>query len=78
MAYLCASSCSGMCFLFQREDATSQSSFSGQGQKRNSINNKMDGSSSSVTPQSTLIHPQNGCFEGREHLIQESLKQKIP
>jgi hypothetical protein len=62
--------------FFQREDATYQSSFSGQGQKRNSVNNKMDDSSSSVTPQSTLIHPQNGCFEGREHLIQKRLKQK--
>lgn len=59
-----------------REDATSQSSFSGLGQERNSVSNKMDGSSSSVNPQSTLIHPQNGCCESREHLIDESSKQK--
>lgn len=63
-------------FFFQREDATSQSSFSGLGQERNSVSNKMDGPSSSVNPQSTLIHRQNGSFESREPLTQESLKQK--
>jgi len=78
MAYSWASSgCFGMCFLFfQSEGATSQSSFSGLGQERNSVSNKMDGFSSSLNPQSTLIHRQNGSFESREPLTQESLKQK--
>ncbi|XP_066314051.1 uncharacterized protein [Miscanthus floridulus] len=58
------------------EGATSQSSFSGLGQERNSVSNKMDGFSSSLNPQSTLIHRQNGSFESREPLTQESLKQK--
>ncbi|XP_066305953.1 uncharacterized protein [Miscanthus floridulus] len=58
------------------EDATSQSSFIGLGQEHNSVSNKMDGSSSSVNPQSTLILRQNGSFESREPLTQESLKQK--
>lgn len=61
--------------FFQSEDATSQSSIGGLGQERNS-SNKMDGPSSSVNPQSTLIHHQNGSFESREPLTQESLKQK--
>ncbi|WVZ71919.1 hypothetical protein U9M48_020448 [Paspalum notatum var. saurae] len=64
-----------------KEDATSQSSFSGVGQERNSVANKIDGSKaldngSLVNPQSTSIHHQNGSFESREPLIQESLKQK--
>ncbi|EES02635.1 hypothetical protein BDA96_03G107200 [Sorghum bicolor] len=59
-----------------REDATSQSPLSGLDQERNSVSNKMDGSNSSVNPQSSLIHRQNGSFESREPLTQESLKQK--
>ncbi|RLM93230.1 uncharacterized protein C2845_PM08G07470 [Panicum miliaceum] len=64
-----------------REDATSQSSSSGVGQERNSVANKMDGSKSfdngsSINPQITSIYPQNGSFGRREHLIQESMKQK--
>ncbi|RLN21923.1 uncharacterized protein C2845_PM07G04180 [Panicum miliaceum] len=64
-----------------REDVTSQSSSSGVGQERNSVANKMDGSksfdnASSINPQITSIYPQNGSFESREHLIQESMKQK--
>jgi len=66
---------------FQREDATSQSSSSGVGQDRNSVANKMDGAKSfdngsSINPQISSIYPQNGSFGSREHLIQESMKQK--
>jgi len=66
---------------FQREDATSQSSSSGVGQERNSVANKMDGTKSfengsSINPQITSIYPQNGSFGSREHLIQETMKQK--
>ncbi|XP_039846778.1 uncharacterized protein LOC120706252 isoform X2 [Panicum virgatum] len=64
-----------------REDATSQSSSSGVGQDRNSVANKMDGAKSfdngsSINPQISSIYPQNGSFGSREHLIQESMKQK--
>ena len=66
---------------FQREDATSQSSSSGVGQDRNSVANKMDvaksfDNGSSINPQISSIYPQNGSFGSREHLIQESMKQK--
>ncbi|PUZ57662.1 hypothetical protein GQ55_5G447600 [Panicum hallii var. hallii] len=65
----------------QREDAAPQSSSSGVGQEGNSVANKMDGSKSfdngsSINPQITSIYPQNGSFGSREHLIQESMKQK--
>ncbi|PUZ57659.1 hypothetical protein GQ55_5G447600 [Panicum hallii var. hallii] len=64
-----------------REDAAPQSSSSGVGQEGNSVANKMDGSKSfdngsSINPQITSIYPQNGSFGSREHLIQESMKQK--
>ncbi|OEL25808.1 hypothetical protein BAE44_0013172 [Dichanthelium oligosanthes] len=64
-----------------REGATSQSSFSGVGQECNSVAHNMNGSKSfdngtSINPQSTSIHHQNGSFESGEHLIQESMKQK--
>lgn len=64
-----------------KEDATSQGSFSGVGQERNSVANKINGSNpldngSLLNPQSTSIHHQNASFETREPLIHESLKQK--